>query len=242
MPITFAHPAAVLPFARHLPLAALVAGSVAPDAVYYLPISLSGTTTHSLIGVACWDLLIGLALLLDFRVSEEPLRALVPFSLGRQPDSMTVRTAVLTVAAVALGAATHVVWDSFTQTNGFAVENWSLLRTSVVEPHKTYNVVGYISSVAGTALLAYLIVHRARRTERVRPNRAVVAVLLAAPVLGAVLAIDDPIAQISTYDLVRHAIVGAVQAAASAWAIYAVLWHIRAIRPGFLFSRPVRRR
>ncbi|MFD6400850.1 DUF4184 family protein [Nocardia sp. NPDC060249] len=233
MPITFAHPVAVLPFARHLPLAALVAGSIAPDVAYYLPISLSGSATHSVAGVLWWDLLIGLALLVVFRLSAGPATALLPLSL---PSSRASRPRGLdvipTVIAVLLGAATHVIWDSFTQTAGFAVQHWDLLRTSVIEPHKTYNVLGYVSSLAGTATLAYLLVRRARRTTVTATwmRGAVTVVLLAAPVIGAVLAVDDPVARASTYDLIRHMIVGAVRATAGAWAIYAALWHIRAGR------------
>ncbi|MEV0550893.1 DUF4184 family protein [Nocardia salmonicida] len=135
---------------------------------------------------------------------------------------------VSTVTAIVLGAATHVIWDSFTQTTGFAVQHSALLQTSVIEPHKTYNVLGYLSSLAGTATLAYLVVRRTRRTVRTPTwtHRAVVAVLLAAPVIGAALAVDDPVTRVSTYDLIRHTIVGAAQATVVAWAVYAVLWRL----------------
>ncbi len=229
VPITFAHPVAVLPFARHLPLPALVAGSVAPDVVYYLPICLSGSTTHSAAGILWWDLLIGFALILAFRLSAGPAADLVALTCSPAADSRSSpRVVVSTVAAVLLGATTHVVWDSFTQTDGFAVEHWALLRTSVIEPHKTYNVVGYVSSIAGTALLAWLVIRHARRTlpTSIWSVRPVVVVLLAAPALGAVFAVDDPITRASTYDLIRHTIVGAARAAIGGWAIYAALWHL----------------
>ncbi|MFI6223511.1 DUF4184 family protein [Nocardia salmonicida] len=229
MPITFAHPVAVLPFARYLPLTALVAGSIAPDVVYYLPGPLSGTTTHSVVGVLCWDLLIGLVLLVAFRLSAGPASALLRLAPSSSPDPRSAgREVVSTVTAIVLGAATHVVWDSFTQTTGFAVQHAALLRTSVIEPHKTYNVLGYLSSLLGTAALTYLVVRRAQRTVRTPTwaHRAVVAVLLAAPVIGAVLAVDDPVTRVSTYDLVRHTIVGAAQAMMVAWAAYTVLWHL----------------
>ncbi|MFE3319758.1 DUF4184 family protein [Nocardia sp. NPDC059195] len=233
MPITFAHPIAVLPFARHLPLAALVAGSVAPDVVYYLPVSLSGSTTHSVIGILWWDLLVGLVVLSAFRFSEGPAGALLPLSLSVPAGSGRAwRGVARTVTAVLVGAATHVLWDSFTQTTGFAVQHWDVLRTTVVEPHKTYNVLGYVCSLAGTAALAYLLVRRTRRTAAasMRWRWAVIAVLLAAATIGAGLSVDDPVTRVSTYDLVRHTIVGAAQATACAWVIYAVLWHIGASR------------
>ncbi|PKV99028.1 hypothetical protein ATK86_1069 [Nocardia fluminea] len=48
--------------------------------------------------------------------------------------------------------------------------------------------------------------------------------------IGAALAVDDPATRASTYDSIRHMIVGAVRATAAAWAVYAVLWHIGAGR------------
>lgn len=242
MPITFAHPVAVLPFARYLPLPALVAGSIAPDLAYYLPMSLSGTATHSVAGILRWDLLIGLALLIAFRLSAGPAAALLPITLtSTRTPRQTGSHAVLTVLAILLGAATHVIWDSFTQTTGFAVQHWDLLRTSVIEPHKTYNVAGYVSSLAGTAILAYLLVRHVRRTTVPATGMrwGVTVVLLTAPVLGAVLAADDPVTRASTYDLIRHMIVGAVRATAATWAIYAALWHIGAGRGRGSRSSPV---
>ncbi|MGW5923539.1 DUF4184 family protein [Nocardia fluminea] len=242
MPITFAHPVAVLPFARYLPLPALVAGSIAPDVAYYLPMSLSGSATHSVAGILSWDLLIGLALLVAFRLSAGPAATLLPVTLTSTRASPQAEPHVaLTVIAIPLGATTHVIWDSFTQTTGFAVQHWDLLRTAVIEPHKTYNVAGYLSSLAGTATLAYLLVRRARRTPATSTGMrwAVTVVLFTAPVLGAVLAVDDPVTRASTYDLIRHMIVGAVRATAAAWAVYAVLWHIGARRDRGSLSSPV---
>ncbi|MEU4650980.1 hypothetical protein [Nocardia fluminea] len=102
-------------------------------------------------------------------------------------------------------------------------------------------VAGYLSSLAGTATLAYLLVRRARRTPAISTGMrwAVTVVLFTAPVLGAVLAVDDPVTRASTYDLIRHMIVGAVRATAAAWAVYAVLWHIGAGRGRGSLSSPV---
>ncbi|MFC6014390.1 DUF4184 family protein [Nocardia lasii] len=214
MPITFAHPAAVLPFARHLPLPALVAGSVAPDIAYYLPIHVPHT--HSLPAILWWDLPIGLALLLTFRLSRGP--ALLP-----PADSHP--TAIRTLAALALGATTHVLWDSFTQTTGFAVQHWDFLRTTVIEPHKTYNVLGYVCSLTGTALITYLLLRPASAVTT-RAHLPLIAALLTAAVLGAILAADDPVTRTSTYDLIRHTIIGAAKAIALTWIAWMALWHL----------------
>lgn len=232
MPITLAHPIAAVPFARWFPLPALVAGSIAPDVGYYLPIPVSGTATHSALGVLCWNLPIGLALLLAFRLSAGPAATLVPWRVTLRPPTPSTQTrAAPTLLAIAIGATTHIVWDSFTHTAGFAVRHGDLLRATVIEPHKVYNVLGYVSSLLGTAAVAYLLFRHARR---VRPDRVVSparrrilgAALLSAPLLGAALAVGDPITRVSTYDLVRHVLVGATQATICAWIGYAAWWHL----------------
>ncbi|MFD4432109.1 DUF4184 family protein [Nocardia sp. NPDC058497] len=231
MPITLAHPVAVLPFVRHFPVSALVAGSIAPDVVYYLPVPLSGSTTHSPLGVLSWDLVIGLALLPAFRLSAAPAAALLPYRvvLPAPVHSGVWRRASSTIIALMLGAMTHIVWDSFTRTTGFAVQHWDLLRAPVLEPHKAYNVLGYASSLVGTAVLAYVLVRRTRRRSPTMPvprRRAVLTILLLAPVVAAASAVDDPVTRTSTYDLIRHTIVGAAQGLGCAWTIYLLLWHV----------------
>lgn len=231
VPFTLAHPLAVLPCRRFLPLPALIAGSVAPDVVYYLPIPVSGSTTHSPLGVLGWDLVIGLALLSAFRLSAGPDAALLPYRLVLSaPVHRGARhRASSTILALVVGATTHIVWDSFTQTAGFAVEHCELLRAPILEPHKTYNMLGYASSLVGTAVLAYLLVRRTRRHPPTMPapwRRAVLTILLLAPVAAAASAVDDPDTRTSTYDLIRHTIVGAAQGLGITWTIYLLLWHV----------------
>ncbi|MFC4123457.1 DUF4184 family protein [Nocardia rhizosphaerae] len=231
MPFTLAHPVAVLPFARLLPLPALIAGSIAPDAVYYLPIPFDGSLTHSATGVFGPDVLVGLALLLAGRISVAPARGLFAsrLSLPRQAISGgPVLLAGSIVLAVVLGAATHVAWDSCTQATGFAVRHWPLLRTRVHGPHLTYNILGYLSSVLGTATLGYVLFRRRHRQLPTLPatvRRPIRLALLVALVLGAGAAIDDPAARTSTYDLIRHTAVGGARAAAAAWLTYLVVWY-----------------
>ncbi|GAD87656.1 DUF4184 family protein [Nocardia asteroides NBRC 15531] len=269
MPITFAHPAAVLPFGRYLPMGALVAGALAPDVGYYLPIPVD-VNTHSLTGLLGVDLVLGLALLLGFRFSAGPAAALFPYrvalpvplvtrpsadapadgvdrsasrSTGRSAGSSRHRIRLpprrsaagswcgmgAIVVAIWVGAATHLAWDSCTQTAGFVVRHWAALRAPVIGPHRVYNVVGYVSSVLGSLVLAWYVVRHARRESTVRslfPRRSVLVILCAATALGATIAVDDPVTRTSAYDLVRHTIVGAAQGLGCAWTIYAVLWHV----------------
>ncbi|MEV0687734.1 DUF4184 family protein [Nocardia sp. NPDC050378] len=281
MPLTLAHPLAVVPFFRWLPPAALIAGAVAPDSVYYVPIPLTGSATHSACGVLSWNVLLGLALLAAFRLSAEPATALTSFRVplrplpehrkdrtGRRtpaPSGAAPAVSPCTIGAIVIGASTHVLWDFCTQTAGFAVQHWEVLRLPVIEPHKVYNVLGYVSSVVGTVAFGVVIWRRAERVPSMLPplwRSTIVTVLLGVALLGALLAVTDPLAHPSPYDLVRLVIISAAECLLCAWVGYVTLWWVarlgrrwraghqriagirlpHPLRPGFRSWRRVRRR
>ncbi|MEV0028364.1 DUF4184 family protein [Nocardia sp. NPDC050793] len=242
VPFTFAHPAAVLPLRRYLHLPAMVAGTVAPDALYYVPVSLH-VDTHSINGLLVWDVLLGLVLLQIFRMTADPLLALAPTGLRRRvpppPRGFRSLAGQLTTAtSVLVGATTHLVWDAFTQTDGAAVRRWAWLQTAVSEPHKLYNVIGYASSIGGMIVLGSAVVGWYGRTRasidrpglRPRIRWAVLAGIAALAALGAVTALAGPASRTSGYDVVRSALIGGVQAGVGVALIYAVAWNILACK------------
>lgn len=123
MPWTFAHPAAILPLRRRLPLAALVVGSLSPDIGYYLGLYVLATFAHSAWGLLQACLPIGAATLVALHLLREPVLDLLP-----EPHRSALRHArascataptgprrlVLAVAGLLAGAATHNAWDAFT--------------------------------------------------------------------------------------------------------------------------------
>ncbi|MEV0679352.1 DUF4184 family protein [Actinosynnema sp. NPDC050436] len=235
MPFTFAHPAAVLPLRGVLWFPGLVAGSIAPDVAYYLPVPGGPDGTHSPAGVVGVDLVLGALLVLLGRVSLAPLLTLAPEgwrarvvpSAGRWP---TWRSGVVSVV---VGAATHLVWDAVTHTGGAAVRWWPVLRLPVVGPHRLYNVIGYASSLGGLLLLGVVAARWYRRAPRdnahhwrALPRAARAAVLggiAVAAAVGAAVSVADPVSQVSAYDWVRRLLVGGVQGAGAALALH-VVW------------------
>jgi hypothetical protein len=185
VPFTVSHAAAVLPFVRWrrfhpLVPTALVIGSIAPDLPYYLPLPRSAggaaAWAHSVPGLAVVDLPLGLIMLaLWCRVLTPPLTALVPRAFvprASAPAGPRARLAAPDAAtgglprhplmafgwiagALVLGAATHLVWDSFTHVDGAAVRAWDGLDAVVAGPHRVYNVVQYVSSAGGLIVLAW---------------------------------------------------------------------------------------
>ncbi len=162
MPFTPSHAAAVLPFLRTgLPASALIAGSIAPDLPFYLPFELPWPT-HTALAVVTVDVLLGLAAwtLWHGLLAEPALRAApaaVRARLGGLPLGLRSRLASpaqvgRTVLAVAVGAATHVLWDEFTHAGRWGPdlfpalgEQWGLMPG--------YRWLQYVTSVLGGLVL-----------------------------------------------------------------------------------------
>ena len=179
MPFTGSHPAAVLPFLRTpLPASALVIGSMAPDFPYYVPF-LPGLYTHTATAVVTTDLLLGaLAWVVWHGVLAAPATAAAPPALrgrlagvpvGLRSRLSGARAVVLALAGLAVGSATHVLWDEFTHPRRWGTqhvpaleENWGLLPG--------YRWLQYASGLVGGLVLLGWVLLWWRRTPGGTPS------------------------------------------------------------------------
>lgn len=197
MPFTLAHPAAVLPLRRlgvALALPPLVAGSMAPDLPYFLPLpgSLRGWT-HSLGGAFTIDIVLAVGLLLFGLFVAVPVAALLPARWAVLARSWTASawprsaTGLLSwYAALVAGALTHVVWDAFTHPDGWVVQRWSFLRREVTGlPVEQW--LQYVFSGLGMAVVAYGLWRAAGRVSAAPTGSQSAArrVLLVGAIVGA---------------------------------------------------------
>ncbi|WP_455432438.1 DUF4184 family protein [Thermocatellispora tengchongensis] len=225
---------------------AVAAGAMAPDLPYYVPLPFSSGVTHDWWAAPLLDVPLAAGLLVLFHLAlRPPLAALAPEPLrARLPAPVAYESARrLAAVAVALlfGVVTHLAWDEITQVGGYAVANWPWIRVSVYGPHRLYNVIMYVSSAGGLAVLAAWFAVWYRRAPVV-PGRwpglpgplrgAVLAAVACAALAGAVLLGTGERATFSQYDLVREVILGLSGGAGAALACYVALWHaVRAWRP-----------
>ena len=249
MPLTFVHPAAVLPLMRG-PLvgAALVAGALAPDVPYFLralpiPVSaqswwepfLNATTTHRWPGILTVAMPLALVLYLALALCRRPVRWVLPATSG--PESTTrapvpVRL-VRVVVSLALGVLTHVVWDSFTHGDGWIVENVAGLSTEVIGSLTWARLLQHLSTALGLlAIVVFAVRHRdawlttsaidtARRTRFLRMT----AVLVASAVVGLITAaLVRYEAGAGVEHLLSDAAIGAGLGAAGSGAMVVVAW------------------
>ena len=174
MPFTLAHPAVVLPLRdRGLPMPALVAGAMVPDAPQLLGLLGLRHESHSLLGVVTVDLGLGLiALVLWYAVYRRPLADIAPDPWrDRLPDQvrMTARGWLLAVPGVLVGALTHVAWDSFTHEGTWVVDHVAPLRAEAGGV-AVYDALQWLCSIAGLAIV-YVATRRYLRRLPRRPRR-----------------------------------------------------------------------
>jgi hypothetical protein len=192
MPLAPAHPAVVLPLQRlGLPLSALVMGALAPDVPVYLPVGVSYWTTHSGWGIGV-DVVIGLALLwLWFALVRGAVVDLTPYLRRRAPAEARLegRARLLAPLAVAVGAGTHVLWDSATHDWGFLVQEFAFLREEH-GPIPLYRWLQHSSTVAGSVVVAaYGMLRLSRRPVVPRPAAVARSGLWLVPVPLAALSV-----------------------------------------------------
>lgn len=172
MPFTFSHPAAVLPFS-YLPkkwfsLTALVIGSMVPDFEYFIRMKISALYSHTWSGLLWFDLPLGLLIMLmyvaivkDKLITHLPLWFNRRFSSSRGPAHKTnFFYIVIVIISILIGAASHILWDSFTHPAGYFVKHHHLLRhkTMVLHQHlEFYNILQHLSTIAGAVIIAFTI-------------------------------------------------------------------------------------
>lgn len=227
VPFTLGHPAAVLPLRRFLWFPGLVAGAMAPDVGYYIPV----LPTHDVLGGS----LAAVVLLLAGRLLLPSVMALSPkFVRTRVSRPGDFRQPFVRALSIVVGVLTHLLWDAFTQTGGWFVQRWDWLTVSVVGPHRLYNVVGYISSIGGMALLAWMAARCPKghdwpsRTGKSRYEFWIFVGVAAA--IGVTWSLSDPVSQISLYDWIRRVLLGLVQGGCAAMVVHAVLWSFQQSR------------
>jgi len=203
MPLTIAHPVAVLPFRRFgLPLSALIAGSIAPDLEYVLRLEPRSEVSHTLAGLILFCLPVALASLLLFhRIWKQPMVALLRMSKndnttqdGESFAFWPFHRFALLCAAILLGAATHVGWDSFTHPYGWMVGQIPALKQEVLQTawgtFPLYRVLQHGSTLIGLTILALIALRFRTRISRISTSAWTIMALIitASAIAGIILA------------------------------------------------------
>lgn len=145
MPLTFAHPAVILPFSRksrYINFSALVLGSMSPDFEYFLRGPPLGEIGHTFTGFFFFNLplVIVIYYLYHLFVHQTFIHHLPSFlqdSYTHRADSSKLLKIAVFCYCAWFGMCTHVAWDSFTHTNGAMVLRFPAFFTN------TFSIYGF---------------------------------------------------------------------------------------------------
>ncbi|GAA1697627.1 DUF4184 family protein [Nonomuraea maheshkhaliensis] len=247
VPFTPSHIAAVVPLIASSRLRrivdpwALAMGAMVPDLPIFLPFLPDYTDWHSWLGVVTIDPLAVLILLPFFHlVLRDPLISLLPPALAGRAALLTPerpRPLPMVAGAVA-GAATHVLWDSFTHSTGPA-EWGAWLSFSVFGVIRLFRLLQYTSSAIGLTLVVWWawrglsrmpsapVPDRLRVSARTRLT--VLAGSAAGVVAGALLwpLVDAPNPKFGLASVITKTGAGTVIGLCLVLVCYALVWQVR---------------
>ncbi|MES2324375.1 MAG: DUF4184 family protein [Pseudomonadota bacterium] len=184
MPFTLCHPAIVLPLHRYTSqitsLPGLVIGSMAPDFVYFFSLGISGSFTHTPLGVPLYCLPAGLVVyLLFYLLLREPVLAWLPGAISsrmRGPVHWPLhnaRSVATVMGSLVIGAASHITWDSFTHADTLIVNSFEIFRTLVPlggYQIPLFKILQQLSSLVGFIVIAGFVTGWFKRTVPVRTS------------------------------------------------------------------------
>ena len=176
MPLTFAHPAAVLPFSRnskYVNFLAMVLGSMAPDFEYFLRGMPSGATGHTLSGFITFNLPIVVIVYFIYQTCIHQtlfshLPSMIKVTNSQKTSSSSLLKVFVFLYSALIGMLTHVVWDSFTHLNGFMVKNLPVLTYTV---HifdiniPIFKLLQHGSTIVGITVIISFMYFRARQNR-----------------------------------------------------------------------------
>ena len=182
MPLTFAHPAAVIPLRRcGLPLSALIIGSIAPDLEYLIRLTPRSEISHTVHGLFLFCIPMGLLTLwILHRVWKQPVLALLA---GGHENSQTCQPEpfpflpfsrlVILGTTVLIGAFTHLWWDSFTHQDGWWVQQAAVLSAPILDTRwgtvPLYKLLQHGSTALGLTVIAIMAIRHKQWMSYISP-------------------------------------------------------------------------
>jgi Domain of unknown function (DUF4184) len=181
MPFTGSHPMAVLPLLwrrLHLDATCLVIGSMSPDFEYFVHGELTGTFAHTLRGLALFCVPMTLATAAVYHVLVKPVAvAVAPAWLRREAalapwqERWGAWVIASVVISAAIGAFSHLVWDSFTHANGWGVAHFPVLHrlydVPVIGTLALHRVLQHVCSVIGLAVVGGFAIRGLRHSPKI---------------------------------------------------------------------------
>jgi hypothetical protein len=172
MPLTFSHPAIVLPL-NYLPkkwvsLTGLIAGSVAPDFEYFFRMKVSSIYSHTWLGMLWFDLPVAILISFVYHdivkaqfISNLPAALNDRFVKDRSFNwnQYFVQNLLVVIISIIIGIVSHLFWDSFTHATGYFVQLWSMTDLVSISSFKLplYKLIQHTSTLIGGIVILIAI-------------------------------------------------------------------------------------
>ena len=173
MPFTLSHPAIVLPLkkisGKTLSLTGLVVGSMVPDFEYFIRMRDQSRYSHSVPGIFWFDLPLGILLAFIYHqivrdqfISNLPEILNRKLSVFKQFDWVGYfkKNWLIVIVSILIGAASHLLLDSFTHGTGYFVRkiSWlgTVIRISKLHIH-IYSLLQHFSTLLGGIIVIWAI-------------------------------------------------------------------------------------
>jgi hypothetical protein len=182
MPFTFSHPAAIIPFTylpkKWISLTGLIVGSVIPDFVYFTGLGFSSEISHSVRGIFSINFPMAIVVAFTYHLLvRDALIMHLPYVLkcrflvftGFDWCQYVKNNPIVVFFSVLIGILSHLMWDSFTQEQGFFVKQWPLLQADIPMfwgQIKMFRVFQHISTILG-GVVVMVSIFRFERDEKV---------------------------------------------------------------------------
>lgn len=171
MPFTLAHPAIVLPLvkSKRISATALVIGTMIPDFKFYLQLKENSLSEDQGLAMIGFDFILVLIFSLLFHLLlKKPLIEHLPILWSQKTQEnfnfhwkdYFIQNKFIVLVSASLGIASHIVWDAFTHHNGFFVEWFPFLSSTIfILGHgvKLFFILQIIFSALGLGIVANYI-------------------------------------------------------------------------------------
>lgn len=173
MPFTFSHPAILLPLykvsRKYISMTGLIIGSITPDFEYFIRMRVKSVYSHTLPGLLFFNLPVGILLAFMFHnlvrnnlIKNLPGFLQLRFYQFQQFDwnERFVNKWLVISLSIITGAASHLLWDSFTHEHGYFVNLIPSLRETIEiagNQLPAFKILQHGSSFVGSLAIIYAI-------------------------------------------------------------------------------------
>lgn len=178
MPFTFAHPVIILPFNRlpkkYFSLIGLIIGSLSPDFEYFIRFRIFSIYSHTIDGIFWFDLPLSIIVFILFHyIIRDSLYNNLPTLirsriLNYKTEAFKLKFWVIMSTSMIIGAATHLLWDSFTHESGYFVQNISFLNSKIEISTYTFPLFKFLQQLSSFIglLFLFLVIFRLPKTNK----------------------------------------------------------------------------